>query len=199
MPRWFSVMLVPKLSLTPIKIRNFWPKNGQIWSKICIFGHFGPNIAIFYTFCPMLDQKPMWTRCPVGFFLMWVTKLLISPVKKRFFCPKTTKFGPKLAFLVNLGQAMQAYSLPCCGSVGGFGARAVFCKTPIFFMPSPGDIRKRQNWALNASQRQCSKCQWNAILMVYLKSYILLNKNYSNLRLGLPYINLCNTKLDVSL
>ena len=38
---------------------------------------------------------------------MWVTKLLISEVKKRIFCPKTTKFGPKLAFLVNLGQAMQ--------------------------------------------------------------------------------------------
>ena len=24
-----------------------------------------------------------------------------------------TKFGPKLAFLVNLGQAMKAYSVPC--------------------------------------------------------------------------------------
>ena len=24
---------------------------------------------------------------------MWVTKLLISPVKKRIFCPKTTKIG----------------------------------------------------------------------------------------------------------
>ena len=44
---------------------------------------------------------------------MWVTKLLVSPVKIRIFCPKTTKFGPKLAFLVNLGQAMQAYSVPC--------------------------------------------------------------------------------------
>ena len=43
---------------------------------------------------------------------MWVTKLMISQVKKRIFCPKTTKFGPKLAFLVNLGQAMQAYSVP---------------------------------------------------------------------------------------
>ena len=44
---------------------------------------------------------------------MWATKLLISPVKKRIFCPKTTKFGPKWAVLVNLGQAMQAYSMPC--------------------------------------------------------------------------------------
>ena len=65
---------------------------------------------------------------------MWVTKLLISPVKKRIFCPKTTKFGPKLAVLVNLGQAMQAYSVPCCGSVGGCGARAVSRKTPIYFI-----------------------------------------------------------------
>ena len=35
------------------------------------------------------------------------------PVRIRIFCPKTTNFGPKLAFLVNLGQAMQAYSVPC--------------------------------------------------------------------------------------
>ena len=67
---------------------------------------------------------------------MWVTKLLISQVKKRIFCPKTTKIGPKLAFLVDLGQAMQAYSMPCCGSVGGCGARAVSRKTPIYFIIS---------------------------------------------------------------
>ena len=67
---------------------------------------------------------------------MWVTKLLIFPVEIRIFCPKTTKFGPKLAFLVNLGQAMQAYSMPCCGSVGGCGARAVSRKTPIYFICS---------------------------------------------------------------
>ena len=52
------------------------------------------------------------------------------------FCPKTTKFGPKLAFLVNLGQAMQAYSVPVGGSVGGCGARAVSRKTPIYFITS---------------------------------------------------------------
>ena len=44
---------------------------------------------------------------------MWVTKRLISEVKKRIFCQKTTKFGPKLAFLVNLGQAMQVFLVPC--------------------------------------------------------------------------------------
>ena len=45
-----------------------------------------------------------------------------------------TQFGPKLAFLVNLGQAMQANSVTCCGSVGGCGVRAVSRKTPIYFM-----------------------------------------------------------------
>ena len=44
---------------------------------------------------------------------MWVTKLLIFPVEIRIYCFKTTKFGQKLAFLVNLGEAMQAYSVPC--------------------------------------------------------------------------------------
>ena len=82
----------------------------------------------------MPNQKPMWTMCLGGFSVMWVTKLLIFPVEIRIFCPKTTKFGPKLAFLVNLGQAMQAYSMPCCGSVGGCGARAVSRKTPIYFI-----------------------------------------------------------------
>ena len=65
---------------------------------------------------------------------MWVTKLLIFTVEIRIFCHKTTKFGPKLAFVVNFGQAMQAYSVPCCGSDGGCGARAVSRKTPFYFM-----------------------------------------------------------------
>ena len=53
---------------------------------------------------------------------MWVTKLLISPVKKRIFCPK-------LAFLVNFN-----IQCPVGWSVGGCGARAVSRKTPIYFM-----------------------------------------------------------------
>ena len=38
-------------------------------------------------------------------------------VLKRIFCPKTTKFGPKLAFLVNFDQAMPAHLVPywCVG------------------------------------------------------------------------------------
>ena len=44
---------------------------------------------------------------------MWVTKLLISPVKKKDFWPKNDQIWPKIDFLFNLGQAMQAYSVPC--------------------------------------------------------------------------------------
>ena len=69
---------------------------------------------------------------------MWVTKLLISPVKKRIFCPKTTKFGPKLAFLVNLARPCRLIQCPVGGSVGGCGARAVSRKTPIFFIGFEG-------------------------------------------------------------
>ena len=33
--------------------------------------------------------------------------------KKRIFCPKRPNLAQKLAFLVNLDQAMQAFSVPC--------------------------------------------------------------------------------------
>ena len=64
---------------------------------------------------------------------MWVTKLLISPVKIRIFCPKKSKFGPKLAFLFILGQALLAHLIPSWWLVGGCGARAITRKTPIYF------------------------------------------------------------------
>ena len=68
----------------------------------------------------MSDQKPMWTRCVGGFSVMWVTKLLISPVKIRIFCPKKSKFGPKMAFLFILGKASPAHLvgwLWCAGCI----------------------------------------------------------------------------------
>ena len=85
-PRW-----VQKLLLTPTRIRNF----GQ---KAAIFGKnwfFWPIIGIFGPFGLTTDLKTT--------SIMWVPKLLLSPVNTRIFCPKTTKFCPKLAFLVILG------------------------------------------------------------------------------------------------
>ena len=34
---------------------------------------------------------------------MWVTKLMISQVKKRIFCPRTTKFGPNFGIFGQFG------------------------------------------------------------------------------------------------
>ena len=75
-----------------------------------------------------MNKVPRWV------FRMWVTKLLISPVKIRIFCPKKSKFGPKMAFLFILGQALLAHLVPHGGLVGGCGARALSRKTPIYFI-----------------------------------------------------------------
>ena len=56
---------------------------------------------------------------------MWVTKLLISQVKKRIFCPKTTKFISKLAFL-SIAGSFRALLVVV--------VRAVSLKTPIYFI-----------------------------------------------------------------
>ena len=80
---------------------HFWSFWAKYWQFLSISSHG--------------DHKPMQTRCLGGFSIMWVTKLLISSVKKRIFCPKMTKFGPKLAFLVKLGQATLAYSVRANG------------------------------------------------------------------------------------
>ena len=84
----------------------------------------------------MPDQKPMWTRCLGWFSVMWVTKLMISPVKKRIFCPKTTKFGPKLAFLVDMGQVMQVFSVPCWWVGWWLGPRGLYLARHLFTLYS---------------------------------------------------------------
>ena len=95
----------------PQKI-GFWaqkrPNLAQNW-------HFGPNIGIFGPFDLMPDQKTMRTSCLGGFSIIWVPKLLLTPLKIRIFGLKTAKFGPKYAFLDILGQilAFFAHFVPC--------------------------------------------------------------------------------------
>ena len=60
---------------------------------------------------------------------MWVTKLLISPVKKVFFAQKRPNFARIWHF-----SPLLAHLVPCWWVVGGFGARAVSRKTPIYFI-----------------------------------------------------------------
>ena len=58
-------------------------------------------------------------------------KTFISPGKKKILCPKTTKFGPKLAFL-SIAGSFGALLVGLLVVV----ARAVSRKTPIYFIPS---------------------------------------------------------------
>ena len=84
----FSIMWVPKLSLTPIKFRIF----GQKRPNLAQNGHFWSNIGIIGIFGPMRDHKMMWTKCLGVFSVIWVPTILLS--------------------LVILGQAMPAYLVP---------------------------------------------------------------------------------------
>ena len=126
-------MFVPKLSLTPIKIRIFGPKTAKSGPKYA-FLSFRAKYCHFLHILSNARPKTNVTKVPGWVFRYVGYKTFDFSSKKRIFCFKTTKFGQKLAFLVILGQAMQAYSMPCCGSVGGCGARAVSRKTPIYFI-----------------------------------------------------------------
>ena len=93
---------------------GFWAKK---WPKLVQNMHFWSFLAKYCHFLHILSNaRPKTNAIKVP---RWVFRYVgdktfdFSSKKKRIFCPKTTKFGPKLAFLVNLGQAMQAYSVPC--------------------------------------------------------------------------------------
>ena len=56
---------------------------------------------------------------------MWVTKLLISPVKIRIFCPKATKIGPEIGIFVHLGPGL-------AGSFGWWLWRGLYLARHLF-------------------------------------------------------------------
>ena len=103
----FSVMWVPKLLHTPIKIRIFGQKKGQIWQKTDIVGQIS---AFLDHLVSWPTKKMMRTRCQGGFSVIRVPKSLLNPVKIRIFGPKTAKIGPKNVFLVILGQILPFFA-----------------------------------------------------------------------------------------
>ena len=70
----------------------------------------GQILAFVAHFVPRLAKKQFEQGAQVVFPLQ---TLLLSSVKAWIFCPKTTKFGPELAFLVILGQTFPANLVPC--------------------------------------------------------------------------------------
>ena len=110
--RWFSVMLVPKLLLTPIKIRLFGPKTAKFGPKyafLVILGQILPFLHILSNARPKnnVNKVPRWVFRYVG------NKTFDFSSKKKDFLPKNDQIWPKIGIFGQLGQAVQAYSMPC--------------------------------------------------------------------------------------
>ena len=118
-------MWVPKLLLPPLSTGIFCPKS-QIWSKICIFGHFLPNIGLSDPYGSKPDQNNFANEVPRWFLDMRVPELLLSPKTISIFGPETAIFGPKNAFL-ELAGSFGALLF------GGCGVRAVYQDTHLLY------------------------------------------------------------------
>ena len=101
-------MWVPKRLLTPIKIWICGPKSSKNWSKICIFGHFGPNIAFFAHFvqCPTKNQCEEGVQ--VVFRYVGNKTFDFSSKKIGFFAQKQPNLAQNWHFCLLL-----AHSVPC--------------------------------------------------------------------------------------
>ena len=108
---------------------NFGPINGQTWPKNVFF-------AKYWHFWPILShaQKTMQTTCPGGFSVIWVPKLLLSPVKIRSFCQKRPNFAGNWHFWSFWARPWRLIWCPVSGLVSGCGAQAVSRKTPFYFI-----------------------------------------------------------------
>ena len=112
LPKWFSVMLVPKLLLNPIKIRLFGPKTAKFGPKsafLVILGQILPFFAHFVQWPTKnnVNKVPRWVFRYVG------NKTYDFSSKKKDFLPKNDQIWPKIGILVDLALAMQAFSVPC--------------------------------------------------------------------------------------
>ena len=72
---------------------------------------------------------PKGTRCLGGFSIMWVTKLLISPVKKKDFLPKNDQILPEIGIFVHCWLIW----CPFGGLAGGCGVGCI-SQTNFYFI-----------------------------------------------------------------
>ena len=127
-------MLVPKLLLTPIKIRIFGPKTAKFGPKsafLVILGQILPFFAHFVQWPTKnnVNKVPRWVFRYVG------NKTFdFSSKKKGFFAPKRPNLAQNWHFWSIWARPCRLLRCPVSGSVGGCGARAVSRKTPIYFI-----------------------------------------------------------------
>ena len=134
LPKWFSVMSVPKLLLNPIKIRLFGPKTAKFGPKsafLVILGQILPFFAHFVQWPTKnnVNKVPRWVFRYVG------NKTFdFSSKKKGFFAPKRPNLAQNWHFWSIWARPCRLLRCPVSGSVGGCDARAVSRKTPIYFI-----------------------------------------------------------------
>ena len=67
-------MWVTKLMISPVKKKDFLPKNDQIWPKIGIFVHFGPGFAgsfgALLVGWLMVETRELYLARPLFIFLL---------------------------------------------------------------------------------------------------------------------------------
>ena len=105
---------------------------------------------------PMPDQKTKRTRCLGVFSVMWAPIVLLSPVKIRMFCPNLAQ---NWHFWSIWARPCRLIQCPAGGSVGGCGARAVSCKTPIYFIIR-GEIMAKHSRSDPTDFKDSRKRKW---------------------------------------
>ena len=112
--RWFSVMLVPKLLLTPIKIRIFGPKTAKFGPKSAFLVILGQILPFFAHFVQWPTKNNVY-KVPRWVFRYVGNKTYDSSSKKKDFLPQNDKIWPKLGIFGWYGP----------GHAGFFGALLV--------------------------------------------------------------------------
>ena len=128
---------------------------------------------------------------------MWVTKLLISPVKISTFCQKPPKLARNWHFWSLWARPCPLIWCPVGGLAGGCGARAVSRKTPIYFInliwytntilydlnqyDQYSDLEKNTHictyMRLRISEKQNCISEWNCIIQTKASTLIYTSWN----------------------
>ena len=114
LPKWFSVMLIPKLLLNPIKIRLFGPKMAKFGPKSAFLVILGQILPFFAHFVQWPTKNNVY-KVPRWVFRYVGNKAYDFSSKKKDFLPKNDQIWPKIGIFGQFGP----------GHAGFFGALLV--------------------------------------------------------------------------
>ena len=123
LPKWFFVMLVPKLLLNPIKIRLFGPKMAKFGPKSAFLVILGQILPFFAHFVQWPTKNNV-NKVPRLVFRYVGNKTYdFSSKKKGFFAQKRPNLAQNWHFWLIWARSCRFFRCPVGGSVGGW-ARA---------------------------------------------------------------------------